>query len=70
MVPLNLAISYVERYVVIPLDLTIVDTAITLLRDVDVKGTKVNVRRLIDIVEEYNVRPNVLKIDCEGASTT
>ena len=49
MVSLNLAISYVEKYVVVPLDLITVDTAITLLRDVDVKGTKVNVGRLIDM---------------------
>ena len=67
-VPLNLAISYVEEYISIPPDLTVSTTPATLLRGPSKgrAGLKVRAKRLGDVVREYGIKPDVLKMDCEG----
>ena len=65
-VPLNLGISYTENYIIIPPNLGVEEAAGTLLTSMGSKGLRVKAKKLSEIVDEYKVKPDVLKIDCEG----
>ena len=57
-----------ERYVLVPPDLGVSKTPRTFYRGSSKEraGLKVRAARLGDIVRGYGVRPDVLKMDCEG----
>ncbi|MFP3257026.1 MAG: FkbM family methyltransferase, partial [Candidatus Nanopusillus acidilobi] len=62
-IPINMGICYEKDYISIPT--TVVNTQVTLLKS-EGNGIKVPAGKLSDIIEEYNIDAQVLKMDCEG----
>lgn len=66
-IPLNVALSPGDDYIVVPENVTIINTQATYLRGkVNGSGTIIKATSLQKLLKEYSVTPDILKMDCEG----